>query len=354
LNAKLMSQTAGNFSQRVLDWYDQHGRKHLPWQQNITPYRVWISEIMLQQTQVKTVIPYFETFMERFPDVHALASAPVDDVLHLWSGLGYYSRARNLHKAACQVVDRFHGEFPQSVDQLTELPGIGRSTAGAIASISMGIRAPILDGNVKRVLARHHAIEGWPGQSAVANKLWDIAEHHTPDERLPQYTQAMMDLGAMICTRTRPTCHLCPLQESCMAHAIGDTAVYPGKKPKKTLPERQIRMLMVVNHVGEVLLQKRPSQGIWGGLWSFPEVGMDEKAATVVGTALYGMETWTPFRHTFSHYHLDITPVKAFTAHESHAFRDNNQWCWTSVTSMTPLGMPAPVMKLLGQLAKSL
>ncbi|GAA4652151.1 A/G-specific adenine glycosylase [Kistimonas scapharcae] len=353
-----MSQTAGNFSQRVLDWYDQHGRKHLPWQQNITPYRVWISEIMLQQTQVKTVIPYFETFMERFPDVHALASAPVDDVLHLWSGLGYYSRARNLHKAACQVVERFHGEFPQSVDQLTELPGIGRSTAGAIASISMGIRAPILDGNVKRVLARHHAIDGWPGQSTVANKLWDIAENHTPSERLPQYTQAMMDLGAMICTRTRPTCHLCPLQESCMAHAMGDTAAYPGKKTKKTLPERQVRMLMVVNHVGEVLMQKRPSQGIWGGLWNFPEVSidesLDEKAEAMVGTGLYGMETWTPFRHTFSHYHLDITPIKAFTADESYAFHGNTQWCWISVTSTAHLGMPAPVMKLLGLLAKSL
>ncbi|WP_211827260.1 A/G-specific adenine glycosylase [Kistimonas asteriae] len=353
-----MSQTAGNFSQRVLDWYDQHGRKHLPWQQNITPYRVWISEIMLQQTQVKTVIPYFETFMEQFPDVHALASAPVDDVLHLWSGLGYYSRARNLHKAACQVVECFHGEFPQTVEQLSELPGIGRSTAGAIASISMGIRAPILDGNVKRVLARHHAIEGWPGQSAVANKLWDIAEHHTPDKRLPQYTQAMMDLGAMICTRTRPTCHLCPLQESCMAHAIGDTSAYPGKKPKKTLPERQVRMLMVVNHVGEVLLHKRPSQGIWGGLWSFPELrtddSLDETAEAIAGTELYGIEAWTPFRHTFSHYHLDITPVKAFTAMETKTIQPVDSTCWVSIDNPGKLGLAAPVTKLLRKLAHSL
>ena len=353
-----MSQTAGNFSQRVLDWYDQHGRKHLPWQQNITPYRVWISEIMLQQTQVKTVIPYFETFMERFPDVHALASAPVDDVLHLWSGLGYYSRAGNLHKAACQVVERFHGEFPQSIEQLSELPGIGRSTAGAIASISMGLRASILDGNVKRVLARHHAIEGWPGQSAVAKKLWDIAEHHTPDKRLPQYTQAMMDLGAMICTRTRPTCHLCPLQESCMAHAISDTSAYPGKKPKKTLPERQVRMLMVVNHVGEVLLHKRPSQGIWGGLWSFPELtindALDETAEAIAGTALYGIESWTPFRHTFSHYHLYITPVKAFTAKETKTIQPVDSTCWVSIENPGKLGLAAPVTKLLRKLAHSL
>ncbi len=353
-----MSQTTGNFSQRVLDWYDQHGRKHLPWQKNITPYRVWISEIMLQQTQVKTVIPYFETFMERFPDVHALASAPVDDVLHLWSGLGYYSRARNLHKAACQVVERFHGKFPQTVEQLSELPGIGRSTAGAIASISMGIRAPILDGNVKRVLARHHAIEGWPGQSAVANKLWEIAENHTPDKRLPQYTQAMMDLGAMICTRTRPTCHLCPLQESCMAHAIGDTASYPGKKPKKTLPERQVHMLMVVNHLGEVLLHKRPPQGIWGGLWSFPELDINETlqlvAEDIVGMSLSGMETWTPFRHTFSHYHLDITPVKAFTAEESQLRQEDNQICWAPIENPGNLGLAAPVTKLMRKLAQSL
>ncbi|OQX35048.1 MAG: A/G-specific adenine glycosylase [Oceanospirillales bacterium LUC14_002_19_P2] len=350
-----MSQTTGNFSQRVLDWYDQHGRKHLPWQQDITPYRVWISEIMLQQTQVKTVIPYFETFMERFPDVHTLASAPVDDALHLWSGLGYYSRARNLHKAACQVVERFNGEFPQSIDLLTELPGIGRSTAGAIASISMGIRAPILDGNVKRVLARHHAIAGWPGQSAIANKLWEIAEHHTPRERLPQYTQAMMDLGAMICTRTRPTCHICPLQESCMTHAIGDTSVYPGKKPKKTLPERQIRMLMVVNHLGEVLLQKRPSQGIWGGLWSFPEQEInDEIASDIVGIPLCNLETWTPFRHTFSHYHLDITPVKAFTVEETQRLPEDNPMRWISIDTPGNLGLAAPVTKLLRKLTKSL
>ena len=353
-----MSQTSGSFSQRVLEWYDQHGRKHLPWQQNITPYRVWISEIMLQQTQVKTVIPYFETFMERFPDVQTLAAAPVDDVLHLWSGLGYYSRARNLHKAACQVVERFNGEFPQSVELLAELPGIGRSTAGAIASISMGIRAPILDGNVKRVLARHHAIDGWPGQSAVASKLWEIAEQHTPKERLPQYTQAMMDLGAMICTRSRPACHLCPLEESCVAHAIGDAASYPGKKPKKTLPERQVRMLMVVNHLGEVLLQKRPSQGIWGGLWSFPEMGinesLDESAEAIAGTALHGIETWTSFRHTFSHYHLDITPVKAFTAEETQALQGDDQRCWAAINNPGTIGLAAPVTKLLRKLAQSL
>lgn len=350
-----MEETTKVFSQRVLDWYDLHGRKHLLWQQDITPYRVWVSEVMLQQTQVKTAAPYFEAFMERFPDICALAVASVDEVLCLWSGLGYYSRARNLHKAARHVVKKFGGEFPQSVERLMELPGIGRSTAGAIASISMAIRAPILDGNVKRVLARHHAVKGWPGQSAVASRLWGIAEQHMPQECLSQYTQAMMDLGAMICTRTRPTCNLCPLQESCMAHALGDTASYPGKKLKKILPESQVRMLMVVNHQSEVLLQKRPTQGIWGGLWSFPELGMndvlDKSVEEITGVQLYGFETWSPFRHTFSHYHLDITPVKAFTAEEA---RDSNLWCWASLISPERLGIPVPVMKLLSQLAKSL
>lgn len=309
---------------------------------------------MLQQTQVKTVIPYFDAFMERFPDVHTLASAPLDDVLHLWSGLGYYSRARNLHKTAGQIVDRYHGEFPSSVDQLTGLPGIGRSTAGAIVSISMGIRAPVLDGNVKRVLARYHAIDGWPGQSAVASQLWNIAENHIPDQRLPQYAQAVMDLGAMICTRTRPVCHLCPLQESCMAHAIGDTRAYPGKKPGKTLPERQICMLMVVNHAGEVLLHRRPSQGIWGGLWSFPELtandALEGTAEAIVGTALYGFEAWTPFRHTFSHYHLDITPVKAFTARKAEMIQPVDSVRWVSIRHPGKLGLAAPITKLLEKL----
>lgn len=356
-----MRNAIKTFSQRVLDWHDLYGRKHLPWQQDITPYRVWISEIMLQQTQVKTVTPYFETFMERFPDVRALAEALIDDVMRLWGGLGYYSRARHLHKAACQVVEKFGGEFPRSVEKLTELPGIGRSTAGAIVSISMAIRAPILDGNVKRVLARHHAIEGWSGRSVVANKLWEMAEQHTPQARIPQYAQAMMDLGAMICTRTRPACSRCPLQKSCMAHAIGDTESYPGRKPKKILPERQVRLLMVVNRQGDVLLGKRPDQGIWGGLWSFPEMGMkdalDKSAEEIVGIPLHDLEAWPPFRHTFSHYHLDITPVKAFSAEEFHECSEGHEgslWRWVSVASSERLGMPAPVMKLLSQLAKSL
>src|SRR5690606_6541720 len=210
-----------DFAQRVLVWFDQHGRKHLPWQQGITPYRVWLSEIMLQQTQVATVIPYFERFIARFPDVQSLAAAPIDDVLHLWTGLGYYARARNLHRCAQTIVRDYGGEFPASVAALSELPGIGRSTAGALASIAHQQRAAILDGNVKRVLARHHAIDGWPGTTQTLSQLWQFAEQHTPDKRSDHYTQAMMDLGATVCTRSKPACDHCPVADSCIAYAQG-------------------------------------------------------------------------------------------------------------------------------------
>ena len=348
---------AWRFSQQVLDWFDQHGRKDLPWQKNITPYRIWISEIMLQQTRVTTVIPYFERFMDSFPTVVELANASEDDVLHHWSGLGYYSRARNLHKAARQVMDRFEGKFPRSVAQLTELPGIGLSTAGAIASISMGIKAPILDGNVKRVLARYHALEGWPGQSAVAKALWTIAEESTPQERVADYTQAMMDLGAMVCTRTKPACTLCPLQNTCIAHSTGEEARFPGAKPEKTKPERAVRMLMVVNQHGEVLLEKRPPTGIWGGLWSFPEVQADDdlpvNAQNMTGLKLHEFEEWDSFRHTFSHYHLDITPVKTF-AESSPQVADGDRWHWFQPDNPTQLGLAAPVTRLMKKLQQSL
>ena len=227
-----MTQTA-TIQQAILSWYDQNGRKHLPWQQNINPYRVWLSEVMLQQTTVTAVIPYFERFTERFPSVQGLAAADVDDVLHLWSGLGYYSRARNLHKAAQMVVNEFGGAFPENLDDLQKLPGVGRSTAGAIASISMGIRAPILDGNVKRVLARLHAVPGWPGKSSVAKVLWEISDDYTPNERLPVWTQAMMDMGATLCTRSKPKCESCPIEQWCDAHAQGKETSFPESKPKK-------------------------------------------------------------------------------------------------------------------------
>ena len=347
-----------SFSATVLKWFDIHGRKNLPWQQGITPYRIWVSEIMLQQTQVATVIPYFERFMERFPDVQTLATAKQDDVLHLWSGLGYYSRARNLHKAAKAIVEQHDKVFPASIEALTELPGIGRSTAGAIASISMGIKAPILDGNVKRVLARYRAVSGWPGRAAVANQLWDIAEEFTPAERTADYTQAMMDLGAMICTRTKPACALCPLETGCSARKMGKVSQYPEPKPKKTLPERSVRMLMVINRFGEVLLEKRPPAGIWGGLWSFPEIESNAelklRATEKMGLSLNTFEEWQPFRHTFSHYHLDITPVKVFTDRETLSVQESDQWCWYQPDQPSRLGLAAPVKKLMIKLKHSL
>ena len=353
-----MGNNTAAFSQQVLLWFDQHGRKHLPWQQNITPYRVWISEIMLQQTQVTTVIPYFERFMESFPSVHALAQASEDDVLHHWSGLGYYSRARNLHKAAKMVDEQFEGIFPESVEELTGLPGVGRSTAGAIASISMNIRAPILDGNVKRVLARCFAIPGWPGKSLVAKQLWELAEQLTPHHRVADYTQVMMDLGAMVCTRTKPSCQLCPLQDDCLAHKTGEETLYPQSRPKKVKPERAVRMLMVVNQYGEVLLEKRPPTGIWGGLWGLPEVPVDDElesaANNKTGLELGGFEQWQSFRHTFSHYHLDITPVKTFAQDNSGAVNDGERWHWYQPDRPSELGLAAPVKKLLGKLKESL
>ena len=243
MNAKPLSPD--RFQAQVLQWYDRHGRHDLPWQHPRSPYRVWLSEIMLQQTQVKTVIPYFERFLERFPDVAALAAASEDEVLHLWTGLGYYARARNLLKCARSVVDDHGGEFPATVEALEQLPGIGRSTAGAIVSISRDTPAAILDGNVKRVLARYTAIAGWPGESAVQKKLWAVAERYTPETRCADYSQAMMDLGATLCSRSRPACDLCPLEESCAAHSAGRQADYPGKKPRKALPVKSTVMLLV-------------------------------------------------------------------------------------------------------------
>ncbi|MGD8176345.1 A/G-specific adenine glycosylase [Marinimicrobium sp. ARAG 43.8] len=347
-----MSETA--FARAVLRWFDRHGRKHLPWQQNISAYRVWLSEIMLQQTQVTTVIPYFERFMERFPSVHQLAAAPLDDVLHLWTGLGYYARARNLHRCAQTVVEDYHGEFPDSVEELSALPGIGRSTAGAIASIAYGRHAAILDGNVKRVLARHYAVEGWPGQTAVQKQLWGYAEANTPKRRVADYTQAMMDLGALLCTRSRPSCERCPVGASCVARAQGNPTDYPGKKPKKDKPVKAVQFLMLRGPSGDILLEQRPPQGIWGGLWGFPELSAEADAHTYADDH-YGKvvdrEQWDTYRHTFSHYHLDITPVLLQLAEEPQTVGER-ALVWYRLDRPETLGLAAPVKKLLRQLAQ--
>ena len=266
------------FSTQLLAWFARHGRKDLPWQSDPSPYRVWVSEIMLQQTQVATVIPYYQTFMTRFPDVRRLAAAPLDEVLHLWSGLGYYARARNLHRAASLICSEHQGDVPSDLAALEALPGIGRSTAGAILALSAGQRHPILDGNVKRVLSRVYRVEGWYGHGEVARQLWELAERHTPKTQVAAYTQAIMDLGATLCTRGKPACARCPLQDQCAAYRDDCVGAYPASRPRRTLPVRESRVLLLCNAAGEVLLQRRPPVGIWGGLWSFPEVPADEDA----------------------------------------------------------------------------
>jgi A/G-specific adenine glycosylase len=340
-----------SFAERVLRWFDSHGRKHLPWQQEATPYRVWVSEIMLQQTQVQTVIPYYERFMQRFPTVLALADAPLDEVLHHWSGLGYYARARNLHKAAQQIRDAHHGEFPGDFDAVSGLPGVGRSTAGAILSLSGGQRFPILDGNVKRVLARFHAVEGWPGQSAVLKELWRLSDAVTPAVRVAEFNQAMMDLGATLCTRGTPECQCCPLATDCRAYAAGTPGQFPGPKPRRTLPVRETHMLILTTG-REAWLEQRPAQGIWGGLWSFPEFdSLNALAAWCDQRALdsAAIETLAAVRHTFSHFHLAITPHRLRIKNPVFSVMEA-QGLWYKLHGCEAVGLAAPVQRLLARL----
>ncbi|MDN7141385.1 A/G-specific adenine glycosylase [Pseudomonas sp. JQ170] len=341
------------FSSAVLEWFDRNGRHDLPWQQGINPYRVWVSEIMLQQTQVSTVLNYFGRFMEALPTVQALAEAPEDEVLHLWTGLGYYTRARNLQKTAKIVVEQYGGEFPRDVEKLTDLPGIGLSTAGAIASISMGLRAPILDGNVKRVLARYTAQEGYPGEPKVAKALWANAERYTPHARVNHYTQAMMDLGATLCTRSKPSCLLCPLKVGCEAHMLGREIRYPVPKPRKELPQRRTLMPLLANAEGAILLYRRPSSGLWGGLWSLPELDNLEQLDDLAdqhGLNLAGSQALDGLTHTFSHFQLAIEPwlvrVDDTRAHVAEA-----DWLWYNLATPPRLGLAAPVKKLLKRAA---
>lgn len=343
------------FATRVLRWFDLHGRRDLPWQRDISPYRVWVSEIMLQQTQVKTVIPFFGRFMAAFPTVEDLAAAPEDDVLHHWTGLGYYARARNLHRAAQRVVDELEGRFPETLEGLEALSGVGRSSAGAILSIAFGRRASILDGNVKRVLARYGRVAGWPGEGAVLRRLWEMAEEFTPEARCGDYTQAMMDLGATVCTRTRPACERCPLAEGCAALAHGNAQDYPGKKPRRALPVKATHFLIARDPGGAVWLEKRPAPGIWGGLWCFPEArSFDECAARCLDlwqAEPSALTEWPAFRHTFTHYHLDITPVVAQLARAPAGIMEAPGQLWYNRADAPRIGLAAPVAALLDRLA---
>ncbi len=337
------------FQQKILTWFDKHGRKDLPWQQNITPYRIWLSEVMLQQTQVTTVIPYFNKFIHVFSNINQLATISVDNVLQLWSGLGYYARARNLHKTA-GIIHENGGVFPNDLQTLIDLPGIGRSTAGAILSIAFNHSHPILDGNVKRVLSRFQAISGWTGNTRVSKELWKISALYTPIERVADYTQAMMDLGATLCTRSKPKCIECPISVSCIAYKENKVTEFPASKPSKTVPIKKIFFLVLFNKQNQFLLQKRPVTGIWGGLWSFIEF---DSTADIQSWCLeknisfQRAKQLDEQRHTFSHFHLDYTTVLLSTDNLTNKVMEANQAVWYKAEQINNLGLPAPIKRLL-------
>lgn len=339
-----------SFAHHIIRWQQRYGRHSLPWQDSRDPYRIWLSEIMLQQTQVTTVIPYFERFTARFPSLAALASADEDEVLTLWSGLGYYTRARNLHAAARAIVENHGGQFPTHPENIAQLPGVGRSTAAAIASLAFGQRCAILDGNVKRVLARHGGISGWTGDKKVETALWQLAEARLPATSIEPYTQGMMDLGALICTRTRPTCAACPVNTDCIAHIQHRTAELPTPRPKKVLPEKQVQMLLLIDQ-GELLLEKRPAQGIWGGLWSLPEldVGADpaDHCLSHFGIGLLSQQPLAQFTHSFTHFKLQIQAAKLQPASR---MPEKPGQMWLTPEQALNAALPAPVRKLVSLL----
>jgi len=342
--------SAKAFSHNIINWYNKHGRKSLPWQENKTPYRVWISEIMLQQTQVKTVIPYYLRFMESFPTVLALANASEDEVLHHWTGLGYYARARNLHKAAKHIRDQYNGEFPTNIEEVVELSGIGRSTAAAILSLSLNKHHAILDGNVKRVLARCYLVEGHNAQSKFEKALWPIAEKLSPKNNIAKYNQAMMDIGSLICTRTKPNCNECPVSTHCLAKASERQAEFPNKKPKKTIPVKST-VMVIAKHGNKLLMIKRPPSGIWGGLWCFPETSSLDNINNVLSSFNLSATKTIPleqFRHTFSHFHLDIEPVLVeCIQNESKEVNETPDQQWYNLAQEELVGFAASTQKLV-------
>lgn len=346
-----------HFSSKLVRWYHKHGRHDLPWQKNPTPYRIWISEIMLQQTQVTTVIPYYQCFMKSFPSLKSLAQADIDRVLSHWSGLGYYARARNIHKTAQIIFEKYCSRFPKSVDTLVELPGIGRSTAGAIASFSMQIPATILDGNVARVLTRIYAIEGWRGNAAVNQQLWEIAENNTPKENTHFYNQAIMDLGATLCTRTKPKCDLCPFTKDCKAHHQQRETEFPTRKPKKVKPTKHVYALLLRRDDGSLLLERRPPSGIWGGLWSFPECTLDEDidayCEKYFDANILKQQNWEIISHQFSHFSLEISPLLINVSTSNYSVIDSNNLIWYKLANSLPGGIATPVKKLLKKLEEA-
>ena len=338
---------------RLLDWFDRHGRHDLPWQHPRTPYRVWLSETMLQQTQVQVVARYFERFVAALPTLVDLASAPLDDVLALWSGLGYYARARNLHAAARLCVERHGGDLPRDRAALVALPGIGRSTAGAILAQAWGDRAAILDGNVKRVLARVHGVDGWPGTPAVERRLWALAEAQLPRARLADYTQAQMDFGATLCTRHDPACGRCPLRDRCVARREGRVAELPVPRPGKPLPQREAVVLWLEDAGGRVLLERRPPVGVWAALWSLPQADDHAQARSWFESRIGGAgdfdaaEPAPPVAHGFTHYRLRMLPLRWRRLAPPERVGENDDLRWVPRASLGALGIPAPIRRLI-------
>ena len=354
-----------SFSRSVIVWQKRFGRHDLPWQENRDPYRIWVSEVMLQQTQVATVIPYFRTFIAEFPDLEKLANAPLDRVMQLWSGLGYYSRARNLHRCAQEVMNRYGGKFPREAVQLEALPGIGRSTAAAIAALAFGIPGAILDGNVKRVIARHFGIEGYAGDSKVQSKLWAVAQREVPVTGIQAYTQGLMDIGATVCLRSKPNCPVCPVSRSCVALGGGRISELPAAKPRAAVPQRFVLMLLIARGP-EILLLKRPPAGIWGGLWSLPELPLEQAefdAQNCGPQTLAQVSSWVAgqglaiesqtllagFEHRFTHFRLGILPLQISASSASGLSRRVAEPAslWLPAQEVSGAALPKPVKDLL-------
>ena len=337
-----------DFAERLIAWQRRHGRHDLPWQGTRDPYRIWLSEVMLQQTQVSAVIPYYERFLRRFPTIAALAAASEDEVLQLWSGLGYYARGRNLH-AAAKTVSQL-GSFPRTAAEIEALPGIGKSTAAAIAAFAFGERAAILDGNVKRVLARYFGIAGWPGEKAVESALWERANRLLPKKDIESYTQALMDLGATVCTRSTPRCDACPIRISCKARKANRTAEIPAPRPRKTLPQKAVTWLLLFDR-GQILLEKRPAPGIWGGLWSFPEApakDVDGHCRRSFGCEVCSAKTLETLEHGFTHFRLRIRPILCLV--KSNPRLESPGRLWIEIEEARDAAVPTPVRRLLGRL----
>lgn len=341
-----------SFALTLLQWFDASGRKQLPWQGH-DAYRVWISEIMLQQTQVTTVIPYYERFMQRFPDVHTLAAASLDEVLHLWTGLGYYARARNLHRAAQQLVKEHQGTMPTTLEVVQSLPGIGRSTAAAILAQVYELPYAILDGNVKRVLTRYFGIHGFPGSKPVESQLWALAQDHTPTSRVADYTQAIMDFGALLCTRSSPACETCPLAADCIANAQGLQSQLPTPRPRRNRPQRIAHVAVISDSTNAVLLQQRPPAGIWGGLWVCPQFEDEASCEAFVQSAVMSASSLIKLpviHHAFTHFDLQLHPYWSANATPRHAVADGAGYCWYDPQRPARIGLAKPVLEILKML----